>query len=87
MRGSKNRPTGNNIFRFANQKNEGVKNQIAMIELSKIKREFLYKKYSDRLEIDPKLDRKLVSFQANKKEYFQLCRYADLRRDARCKII
>lgn len=41
-----------------------------MIELNNIKREILYEKFKNQIEIDPKLDRTLVSFQANKKEYF-----------------
>jgi DNA modification methylase len=41
-----------------------------MSELSIKKREMLFEKYNNKIEIDPKLDRTLVSFQANKKEYF-----------------
>lgn len=41
-----------------------------MIDLSTTKREILYKQFKNQIEIDPKLDRTLVSFQANKKEYF-----------------
>lgn len=41
-----------------------------MSELSIKKREILFEKYNSKIEIDPKLDRTLVSFQANKKEYF-----------------
>ena len=41
-----------------------------MIEFSNRKREILFDKYKEQIEIDPKLDRTLVSFQANKKEYF-----------------
>lgn len=41
-----------------------------MIEISTAKRETLFEKYKDKIEIDPKLDRTLVSFQANKKENF-----------------
>ncbi|MBA7550977.1 hypothetical protein ES705_43510 [subsurface metagenome] len=41
-----------------------------MIEISNAKRETLFEKYKDQIEIDPKLDRTLVSFQANKKENF-----------------
>jgi len=41
-----------------------------MIEFSNKKREILFGKYKEQIEIDPKLDRTLVSFQANKKEYF-----------------
>jgi len=41
-----------------------------MIEFSNKKREILFDKYKEQIEIDPKLDRTLVSFQANKKEYF-----------------
>lgn len=33
-------------------------------------REILFEKYKDKIEVDPKLDRTLVSFQANKKENF-----------------
>lgn len=41
-----------------------------MSALSLEKREVLFKKYINQIEIDPKLDRTLVSYQANKKEYF-----------------
>lgn len=41
-----------------------------MSELSIEKREILFEKYKDQIEVNPKLDRTLVSFQANKKEYF-----------------
>ena len=41
-----------------------------MIELSNIKREILYERFKSQIEINPNLDRTLVSFQANKKEYF-----------------
>ena len=41
-----------------------------MIELSNTEREILYEKFKNQIEIDPKLDRTLVSFQANKKENF-----------------
>lgn len=41
-----------------------------MIEYSNKKREILFNKYKELIEIDLKLDRTLVSFQANKKEYF-----------------
>lgn len=41
-----------------------------MIEVSNVKREILFEKCEDQIEINPKLDRTLVSFQANKKEYF-----------------
>ena len=41
-----------------------------MIEVINDKREALYKKYQSVIEVDPKLDRTLVSFQANKKENF-----------------
>jgi len=41
-----------------------------MIEISNAKRETLFEKYKDQIEINPKLDRTLVSFQANKKENF-----------------
>lgn len=33
-------------------------------------RKILFEKYKDKIEVDPKLDRTLVSFQANKKENF-----------------
>ncbi len=41
-----------------------------MSELSTAEREILFEKYKDHIEINPQLDRTLVSFQANKKEYF-----------------
>lgn len=41
-----------------------------MIEISNSKRKTLFENYKNRIEIDPKLDRTLVSFQANKKENF-----------------
>lgn len=41
-----------------------------MIEISNAKREILFEKYKNQIEINPKLDRTLVSFQANKKENF-----------------
>ena len=41
-----------------------------MIEISNAKREILFENYKNQIEIDPKLDRTLVSFQANKKENF-----------------
>ena len=41
-----------------------------MIKLIKDKREALYKKYKSLIEVDSKLDRTIVSFQANKKENF-----------------
>lgn len=41
-----------------------------MIEISNAKRETLFEKYKEQIEINPKLDRTLVSFQANKKENF-----------------
>jgi len=44
--------------------------KISLKKLSKEKRENLYIKYRNKIEIDPLLDRTLVSFQANKKEYF-----------------
>lgn len=41
-----------------------------MVEIKQDKRESLYNKYQSLIEIDPNLDRTLVSFQANKKESF-----------------
>ncbi len=41
-----------------------------MIKISNAKRVTLFENYQNQIEIDPKLDRTLVSFQANKKENF-----------------
>ena len=43
---------------------------MTMCELTTAKREDLFERFKDHIEINPKLDRTLVSFQANKKEYF-----------------
>jgi DNA modification methylase len=44
--------------------------ELSSIEISNEKREVLYDKYRDKIKVDPALNRTLVSFQANKREFF-----------------